>query len=122
MSVAKMPRCGAQRKLLLTPRRGLEMINVRSAMFATSGGNEMKYVLSVRSLGWLPLLGIAACSAGSPEASVDGTTQSTAEELRVKRCDGPLHSRCGPHEYCSSLKHDRCPGPRSFGVCAKQPE
>src|SRR5437868_979748 len=91
----QMPRWSAQRKLSLTPRRGLEMINVRSAMFAASGGNEMKYVLSVWSLGWLPLLGIVGCSAGSPEASVDGTTQSTAEDLRFKRCDGPLHSRCG---------------------------
>jgi hypothetical protein len=82
----------------------------------------MKLVQSVWSIGWLLVPSIVGCSAGSSDAVVDGATQSTAEELRFRHCEGPLHSSCGPQQYCSTLRHDRCPGPRTFGVCAKKPE
>ena len=65
------------------------------------------------------------CSGGAPAPSEDGaaSVSSQAEDLKLRRlCDGKLELACPKAQYCSAIRPGHCPGARTFGVCASQPE
>ena len=78
-------------------------------------------LIAVIGIGWTCLLGLGACGAGAPDAD-SGSTQVNEEELRMRPCDGPQHLSCPKHQYCRARKADSCPGPKSPGTCATEPQ
>jgi Kazal-type serine protease inhibitor domain len=64
------------------------------------------------------------CSAGPPDPN-EGTSSvsSQAESLRLRRlCDGKPQFACPKAQYCSAIAPGHCPGPRTFGTCANEPQ
>ena len=72
-------------------------------------------------------LSFFGCSAGAPdangEASASSPSLSQEEALQLRQiCAGPSDLACAKGSYCNSIVRGRCPGPSSFGVCAKKPD
>ena len=68
---------------------------------------------------------LVGCSAGEPSSSeVDesGVGQSEADLSLHRLCAGPKGLKCGPKQYCASVKAGVCPDKEAYGVCTARPK
>ena len=79
----------------------------------------------VEIAGGILALVFVGCSAGAPDPSPDGVSSvsSESEDLRLGRlCDGKPQLACPTGQYCNAIAPGHCPGPRTFGMCANEPQ